>query len=334
VSYGSLWERWARGVSWTWINERYRSRVPEDLDATVMSLESPDRFHAKQGRSTARVVLEQTNRPLAVYLKRHYRLPWPTRLAALLQPAGRYSPAATEWSNLERVRAMGIEVPEVVAVGEHVGPRTALHSFLMVAELTGCTPLNELLPQLAGRLDPESFEKLKQRLFEQMAGIIATLHRAGVFHKDLYLCHFFVDHASIDADGATPRMVLIDLHRLREHRLWSNWWRWKDLAQLLFSTYGVGGITRGDRAWFWWRYRSLVGIDRPDWQKRMILLRARRYDAHNRKQRQRRARAIRKSVQRDLARCDNTMMPKWRIVDSGSDTPRWIRQIPDSSSGA
>ena len=34
VSYGSLWQRWSRGVSWTWINERYRARVPDDLAAT------------------------------------------------------------------------------------------------------------------------------------------------------------------------------------------------------------------------------------------------------------------------------------------------------------
>ena len=59
MSYGSLWKRWVHGVNWTWINENYRAFLPDDLAATVMSLESRDRFHAKQGRSTARVVLHQ-----------------------------------------------------------------------------------------------------------------------------------------------------------------------------------------------------------------------------------------------------------------------------------
>ncbi len=135
VSYGSLWQRWSRGVSWTWINERYRARVPDDLAATVMTLESRDRFHAKQGRSTARVVLVRTDRPLAVYLKRHFRLPWPARLAALVDPAGKHSPAAAEWAHLERARALGIDVPEVVAAGERIGPWAHLQSFVMIAEL-------------------------------------------------------------------------------------------------------------------------------------------------------------------------------------------------------
>jgi len=296
VSYGSLWERWARGVTWTWINERYRARLPEDFDATVMSLESRDRFHAKQGRSTARVVLQAADRPLAVYLKRHFRLPWPARLAALLDPAGRHSPAAAEWAHLERVRALGIDVPDVVAAGERIGPRTDLRSFLMVAELSGCAALNESLPQLAGRLDARAFARLKHRLIAEMARITATLHAARVFHKDLYLCHFFLDPISLEPDGRRPRVVLIDLHRLHEHRHGSLWWRWKDLGQLLFSTYGVDGITDRDRIRFWRRYCRLVGIDRPDWHARMVRLRAARYREHNRKLRQTRIAMQRQSV--------------------------------------
>ncbi len=174
VSYGSLWQRWSRGVSWTWINERYRARLPEDLGANVMTLESRDRFHAKQGRSTARVVLVRADRPLAVYLKRHFRLPWPARLAALVDPAGRHSPAAAEWAHLERARALGIDVPEVVAAGERIGPRAHLRSFLMIAELSGCEAVNELLPRLAAQLDARSFEALKRRCHR----------RNGADHRD------------------------------------------------------------------------------------------------------------------------------------------------------
>jgi heptose I phosphotransferase len=272
-------------VKWTWINEHYRARLPADLDLTVMSLESRDRFHAKQGRSTARVVLEKANRPLAVYLKRHFRLPWSARLAALFDPAGGHSPAAAEWSHLERVRELGIDVPDVVAAGERIGPRTDLRSFLMVAELSGCAPLNESLPQLAGRLDSRAFARLKQRLIMEIARMTATLHTACVFHRDLYLCHFFVDPVSLGRDGAAPRVALIDLHRLREHRLASNWWRWKDLGQLLYSTFGVSGITNRDRFRFWQRYCRLTGIRRPGWHVRMVRIRAARYQAHNRKRR-------------------------------------------------
>jgi heptose I phosphotransferase len=285
VSYGSLWQRWSSGVSWTWINEQYRARLPADLGANVMTLESRDRFHSKQGRSTARLLLVGADRPLAVYLKRHFLLPWPARLAALVDPGGKHSPAAAEWAHLERARALGIDVPEVVAAGERIGPHAHVGSFLMIAELSGCAAVNELLPQLAARLDARAFGTLKRRLITEIARITATLHAARVFHKDLYLCHFFVDHDCLDRRGDPPRVSLIDLHRLREHRLWPDWWRWKDLGQLLYSTYGVDGITDRDRLRFWRIYRRRVGIHRPRWHARMVRIRAARYLEHNRKSR-------------------------------------------------
>jgi heptose I phosphotransferase len=272
-------------VKWTWINEDYRARLPEDFDLAVMTLQTRDRFHAKQGRSTARVVLDRTDRPLTVYLKRHFQLPWLSRLAALLDPAGRHSPAAAEWTHLERVRALGIDVPEVVAAGEHIGPGADLRSFLMVAELTHCEPLNELLLGLADRLEARAFERLKRTVIAEMARMTAVLHTARVFHKDLYLCHFFLDPDRVEIGGWTSRLALIDLHRLAEHRLWSDWWRWKDLGQLLFSTEGVAGITDRDRLRFWKNYRRLVRIHRSRWQAKMIRLRAARYRTHNRKAR-------------------------------------------------
>ena len=204
MSYGTLWQRWVRGVSWTWINERYRARVPDDLAATVMTLESQDRFHAKQGRSTARVVLIRADPPLAVYLKRHFRLPWPARVAALVDPAGKHSPAAAEWDHLEQARALGIDVPEVVAAGEHIGPRAQLQSFVMIAELAGCEAVNELLPRLVEQLDAMSFEALKRSVIAELARITATLHAARVFHKDLYLCHFFLDRGCVTSLAECP----------------------------------------------------------------------------------------------------------------------------------
>jgi len=289
LNYGSLRERWGRGVSWTWVNEPYRGRLPEGFDATVMTLHSGDRLHAKQGRSTARVVFhsgidsrESPIRPLSVYLKRHYRVSWTARLAATINPAKGHSPAAVEWGRLERARALGVEVPDVVAAGERIGPRGGLSSFLMVAELTGCEAINEVVPKLAQRLDDRDFADFKRRAIVEMARITAVLHAARHFHKDLYLCHFFLDLDRVDQAGRPPRLVLIDLHRLGAHRLSSPWWRWKDLGQLLFSTFGVDGIDDRDRLRFWRSYRRLVPLPFAKWQERLIRLRAARYGRHNR----------------------------------------------------
>ncbi len=131
-------------------------------------------------------------------------------------------------------------MPEVVAAGERIGPWGALQSFLMVAELTGCLPLHEALPALAGTLDRSTFASFKRALIAEMASTTATLHRLGLFHKDLYLCHFYLDMGRRNAGGQW--LFLIDLHRMAEHRWWPDRWRWKDLGQLLFSTYGVAGV--------------------------------------------------------------------------------------------
>ncbi|MHB1557566.1 MAG: lipopolysaccharide kinase InaA family protein [Isosphaeraceae bacterium] len=298
MSYGSLWQRWTRGVAWTWVNERYRSCLPEDLASGVMNLDARDRLHTKQGRSTARVVFhagkwtgsdgEAPARGVSVYLKRQYRLPWTARLAATLHPAGRYSPAGAEWAHLEHGRSLGIDVPEVVAAGERIGPCGQMSAFLMVAELTGCEALHEAIPRLASRLEPSAFATLKRRVIAEMARIAATLHAARLFHKDLYLCHFFLDVERLEETGdEAPRLVLIDLHRLSSTatRAGSAWLRWKDLGQLLYSTFGVDGIDNRDRLRFWRSYRKRCPVARPAWQAWIVKYRAARYLAHNRKRR-------------------------------------------------
>ena len=299
MSYGSLWERLVHGVRWSWVDPRYQAALPPDLDASVMTLESRDRLHAKQGRSTARVVFhpapersdrasgtvsadETPARPVAVYLKRHFRLPWNARVAALLDPAGRHSPGAAEWAHLRRARELGVPVPEVVATGERIGPWGSLQSYLMVAELTGFQELNLALPELESELDPRSFASLKRGLVIEMARITATLHRSRIFHKDLYLCHFYLDRERLRENPAEIRLALIDLHRLGEHRFWPDRWRWKDLGQLLFSTAGVAGLEGRDIARFWKHYRRWVTIRWPNWQAQMVKLKAQRYLEHNR----------------------------------------------------
>jgi heptose I phosphotransferase len=270
-------------VRWSWVDPRFGTALPPDLDASVMSLESRDRLHEKQGRSTARVVFHgASTKPLAVYLKRHFRLPWFARLAALLDPAGRHSPGAAEWTHLERARSLGVPVPDVVAIGERIGPWSSLQSYLLVAELTGCQELNVAIPELAAELEPACFERVKRRIINEMARITATLHRARIFHKDLYLCHFYLDRDRLRANPTDVRLVLIDLHRLGEHRLWPDRWRWKDLGQLCFSTWGVSGITERDIARFWWHYRRQVGLPWARWQARMVRMKASRYLDHNR----------------------------------------------------
>jgi heptose I phosphotransferase len=278
MSRGTFLDRLLHGTRWAWTDERHRDRLPADLAESVMAIQSSDRFHAKQGRSTARVRFDATGGPLSVYLKRHDRLPWFNRMAALLHPGGGHTPATAEWRHLERARGLGIPVPDVVAAGEEVGPWGQLRGFLMVAELVGADELNRVIPLMSKTLDPLGFARFKREVIVEMAGITARLHSARSFHKDLYLCHYFLDPSL----PTGHRLTLIDLHRLATHR-WMPWrWRWKDLGQLLYSTMDVAGLDDRDRLRFWKHYRAALKLSWPRLEARAIRAKAARYLAHNR----------------------------------------------------
>jgi heptose I phosphotransferase len=282
----TLWQRLAHGV------RRLRQRPDWPLYAgadwpdRIMNVEVTDRYHAKQGRSTARWVLPPPDggRGLTVYIKRHYRLSLWQGLLAALWPRSGWSPALKEWRHLEWARRQGVPVPEVVAAAEYIGPWGRLQSFLAVEELAGMIALDEAIPKAAACLAPAQFRRWKRGLTAEMARVARLLHDRGVFHKDLYLCHFYIaaaDVASIPAAGWHGRVSLIDLHRLAHHPWTWRMWQLKDLAQLIYSSEIVGVDTR-DRLWFWHAYRGTGprrGAER--WLRRWVWLKWQRYRRHN-----------------------------------------------------
>ncbi|HTU89646.1 MAG TPA: lipopolysaccharide kinase InaA family protein [Gemmataceae bacterium] len=256
----------------------------------IMDLTVTDRFHAKQGRSTGRWIAtgsastrDQRQR-LSVYLKRHYQLPWWRGWLATLCPWRNWSLAWQEWQHLEWAQQRGLPVPRTVAVAEYIGPWGKLRSFLAVEELTGMISLQEAIPLAAVRQDACSFRHWKRGLTAEMARLTRMLHDRRCFHKDLYLCHFFIaneDTRGEPAEGWRGRLHLIDLHRLTHQPLTWRLWQSKDLAELLYSS-GIVGVDARDRLAFWRAYRG-GGPHRPrcPWLRRLILYRWRRYHHHN-----------------------------------------------------
>src|SRR5262245_26416989 len=172
---GTLWRRLARGV--------WRLRERPDWSAFagpgwaehIMDAAVTDRFHAKQGRSTGRWILHAGGRRLAVYLKRHYRLPWWRGLLAALWPGRGWSPALEEWEHLAWARAQGLPVPDAVAAGERIGPWGRLQSFLAVEELADMLPLHEAIPAASARLDADAFGAWKRGLTAELARLAREL---------------------------------------------------------------------------------------------------------------------------------------------------------------
>ena len=263
-----------------------------DWPGRIMQIAVTDDFHQKQGRSTGRLVLERDGRRLTVYLKRHYRLARWRGLCAALWPGGNWSPAFQERTRLAWAEAQGVPVPAVVAAAEFLGPAGRLQSVLAIEELTGMLALHQAIP-LAGRcLDPATFRRWKAGLAAEIARLARLLHERAHFHKDFYLCHFFI--ARVDTARVPDwrgRVHLIDMQRLRRHRLTWPWWIVKDLAQLLYAS-EIEGVDGRDRLAFW---RAYLGPDARTWGgrllRRFVLLKGWRYRDHNRKRRARQAAA-------------------------------------------
>ncbi|HWG44234.1 MAG TPA: lipopolysaccharide kinase InaA family protein [Gemmataceae bacterium] len=286
----SLWRRLRHGIRRLCHRVDWPLFTGPDWADHIMDVTVTDRFHAKQGRSTGRWVLRASaeddarSHRLAVYLKRHYELPWWQGLLATLWPRRGWSPALQEWQHLEWARQQGVPVPEVVAAAEYIGPRGKLRSFLAVEELAGMLCVNEAISLAAVRQDAALFRQWKRTLAAEMARLARMLHDRRCFHKDLYLCHFYIardDTFAIPLDGWRGRVYLIDLHRLAHHpRTWRIW-QTKDLAQLLYSS-DIVGVDARDRLYFWRAYRG-PEPRRPGggWLRRFVRFKWQRYRHHN-----------------------------------------------------
>jgi Lipopolysaccharide kinase (Kdo/WaaP) family len=286
----TLWQRLFRGVRRVRQQPRWEEFAGADWADHIMAVAATDRFHAKQGRTIARWSLQADGRRLVVYLKRHYRLPWWRGLLALFWPDTHWSPALQEWEHLEWARGHGLPVPQAVAGAEYIGPWGRLQSFIAVEELTGMLALHEAVPLAAGRLDPVSFRRWKDGLIREMVAVTLALHRRRRFHKDLYLCHFYVAEAdTARVPDWRGHVHLIDLHRLGRHRLTWLWRRTKDLAQLLYSS-DIPGVTARDRLQFWRGYLAadpLGGV--APWLRRCVRIQAWNYHRRSRRKLARRS---------------------------------------------
>jgi heptose I phosphotransferase len=278
----SLWQRLARGVKRLRQLPEWTRFASPDWPDHIMSLPVTDQFHAKQGRTTGRCVMRHRDQNLVVYLKRHYRLPaWRGVLATLFPRAG-WSPALQEWQSLERAHALGFPVPRAVAAAEYIGPWCRLRSFLAVEELTDMLPLHEAIPAAKRHFTPIAFEGWKRGLTAELARVTSQLHSGCYFHKDLYLCHFFIPRRLIDEGGDWRGQVhFIDLHRFRRHPILWRRWLIKDLAQLLYSS-DIDGIELRDRLRFWSAYRKEARLrSETALFRALVVWKYRRYRRHN-----------------------------------------------------
>ena len=139
--------------------------------------------------------------------------------------------ADAEMHGAELLRAAGVPAIDVVAHGRAADGSGVTAS----VDLAGYRPADKLVAD--GALDFAA-------LTAPTAALAARLHSAGLHHRDLYLCHFFVRPTDLD-------VRLIDVGRVRRLPGWPWRRRWvvKDLAAVWYS---AGQLGVGDEARLAW----------------------------------------------------------------------------------
>jgi heptose I phosphotransferase len=215
-------------------------------------------FREKEGRRTFRFELKGQSYFAKVYMG----IGWKALLACLLKFRKPIISAENEWRAVEMLPHIGIETMRLVGYGKQGHHPAHRRSFIITEELKPTISLEDLCQDWRAHPPPP---KLKRALIARVAEIARALHANGIMHRDLYLCHFLLDTSDdIDTLGdAVPRLYLIDLHRVEQHRRMKRRWCIKDVAGLYFSSMDIG-LTRRDQLRFVQAYRQ-----RP-WRKVLL----------------------------------------------------------------
>ncbi|WP_268799257.1 lipopolysaccharide core heptose(I) kinase RfaP [Pseudomonas huanghezhanensis] len=153
--------------------------------------------------------------------------------------------AGQEWDAVNRLHEVGVATMTAVAFGERGNNPAAQHSFIITEELAPTESLEDV--SINWRNDPPD-PRLKRAFIAEVARMIGSMHRAGVNHRDCYICHFLL-HTDKPVTADDFRLSVIDLHRAQVRPAITQRWRNKDLAALYFSALDIG-LTRRDKLRF------------------------------------------------------------------------------------
>ncbi|KAF0862549.1 lipopolysaccharide core heptose(I) kinase RfaP [Pseudomonas sp. LD120] len=153
--------------------------------------------------------------------------------------------AGQEWRALERLHQAGVPTMTAVAYGERGRNPADQHSFIVTEELAPTVSLEDFSFDW---IKQPPAPALKRALIAEVARMTGMMHRAGVNHRDCYICHFLL-HTDRPITPGELKLSLIDLHRAQTRPKITLRWRNKDLAALYFSALDIG-LTRRDKLRF------------------------------------------------------------------------------------
>ena len=192
------------------------------------------------------------------FVKIHRGIGWGEIVKNLLTAKAPVLGAGQEWRAIQRLTEAGVPTMTAVAYGERGSNPAQQHSFIVTEELAPTVDLEQLSLNWLQQPPPPT---LKRALIRRVAEMTGAMHRAGVNHRDCYICHFML-HTDKPVTAADLRLSVIDLHRAQVRDSVPRRWRDKDLAGLYFSALNIG-LTQRDFLRFLRSYFAAAGNQRP-----------------------------------------------------------------------
>ena len=212
------------GELFQWATEVAARAAPDDV------------YRNKEGRKTLR--FDCGGRPY--FLKLHSGIGWSEIVKNLLQLRMPVLGASNEYQAVNKLRQIGVDTMSVAAYASEGHNPAALRSLIVTDDLVGTLSLEDYC---ADWLQQPPSTRIRLGLIRKLADSAGRMHRAGINHRDFYLCHFHLDPLSLDSKTLGPcdiRCHLIDLHRAQIRSKTPRRWQVKDLAGLYFSAMDAG----------------------------------------------------------------------------------------------
>ena len=140
------------------------------------------------------------------------------------------SNANNEYSAYKILHDIGVETPKLVCYGNEKKSWNN-RSFVIAEEIKNFEQLDFFFSKRKYQKDKKKFH---DQIYKKIVEIVSKLHKNGIIHHDLYLCHFLLDLNSL-GDEKSLKIYLIDFHRLQKKNSISTSRLIKELGDLLFS---------------------------------------------------------------------------------------------------
>ena len=198
----------------------------EDVFEKVFALEGEE-FRNVKNRRTFRIEAEGEG----FFVKIHRGVGWREIFKNIFQFKQPVTGAGNEYRALLKLKELNVPTMEIAAFGERGCNPAEQESFLITRELSGVISLEELAAQdgISGGL--------KKKIISALAQSSGQMHRAGINHRDCYICHYLLHKDSIGEPEV--RLSVIDLHRAQIRKKVPFRYHVKDVAGLLFSSFDL-----------------------------------------------------------------------------------------------